>query len=96
MAQKLNYERYIDNKPIDEKMMKIISVVGIAVSLLSFPMFFVANSFIMKILSVLFLLIGIRAYLEKELYFVNQKKDAIEKAELLQNQEIRNNKKAPL
>lgn len=95
MAQKLNYEQYIDNKPIDEKMMKIISVVGIAVSLLSLPMFFVANSFIMKILSVLFLLIGIRAYLEKELYFVNQKKDAIEKAELLQNQEIRDNKKAP-
>lgn len=95
MAQKLNYERYIDNKPIDEKMMKIISVVGIAVSLLSLPMFFVANSFIMKILSVLFLLIGIRAYLEKELYFVNQKKDAIEKAELLQNQDIRDNKKAP-
>lgn len=95
MAQKLNYERYIDNKPIDEKMMKIISVVGITVSLLSFPMFFVANSFILKILSVLFLLIGIRAYLEKELYFVNQKKDAIEKAELLHNQEIRDNKKAP-
>lgn len=95
MAQKLNYEQYIDNKPIDEKMMKIISVVGIAVSLLSLPMFFVANSFIMKILSVLFLLIGLRAYLEKELYFVNQKKDAIEKAELLQNQDIRDNKKAP-